>query len=63
MLPVNQRDAFVRSVAGRVAGLPNIGMAEIEQAIQFVLNSYGVATGTNAITRSKHSRYARGVFR
>jgi hypothetical protein len=63
MLQVSQRDSFVRSVAGRVAGLPCIGMAEIESSITFVLNSYGVAPGNSAITRSKYSQYARGVFR
>ena len=45
MLPTRQRDSFVRSVAGRLAGLSNVGMAEIESAIEFVLNSYGVVGG------------------
>ena len=63
MLPVSQRDSFVRSVAGRVAGLPCVGMAETESAITFVLNSYGVCPGTSAITRNKYDHYARGVFK
>jgi hypothetical protein len=63
MLPASRRDLFVRSVAGRVAGLPCVGMAEIETAITFVLNSYGVAPGNSAIARNKYSHYAKGVFR
>jgi hypothetical protein len=58
-LPASRRDIFLRSVAGRVAGLPCIGVAEIESAITFVLNSYGVCPGNNAITRNKY----RGVFK
>jgi hypothetical protein len=54
LLPVSSRDAFLKSVAGRVAGLPNIGTAEIETAIQFVLNSYGVIGGHQAFTRPRH---------
>jgi hypothetical protein len=64
MLPQQQRDSFVRSVAGRVAGLPCVSMAEIESAIAFVLNSYGVAPGNNAVPRNNsRSRYAKGVFK
>jgi hypothetical protein len=63
MLPASRRDSFVRSVAGRVAGLPCVGMAEIESAITFVLNSYGVAPRNSAIARNKYSHYAKGVFR
>lgn len=63
MLSISSRDAFLKSVAGRVAGLPCIGMAEIETAIRFVLNNYGVAPGNSAITRDKHSQLAKGVFR
>ncbi len=46
LLPPHKRDAFLRSVAGRVAGLPCIGIAEIERAIVFVLGSYGVTGGS-----------------
>jgi hypothetical protein len=64
MLPASRRDSFIRSVAGRVAGLPCVGMAEIETAIRFVLNSYGVAPGNNAVPRNNsRSRYAKGVFK
>jgi hypothetical protein len=45
MLPTRQRDAFLRSVAGRVAGMPDVGIAEIESAIEFTLNAYGVVGG------------------
>ena len=61
LLPARQRNSFVRSVAGRVAGMPCGGAAEIESAIQFVLNSYGVAPGNSAITSNKYS--PKGVFK
>jgi hypothetical protein len=48
MLPISSRDAFLKSVAGRVAGVPCLGMAEIESAIAFVLNNYGIAGGHRA---------------
>jgi hypothetical protein len=63
MLPASRRDVFLRSVAGRLAGLPDVGDAEFEQAINFVLNNYGVALGCNAITPNKYSQLAKGVFR
>ena len=67
MLPPSRRDVFVRSVAGRVAHLPNFGLAEIECAIQFVLNQYGVIGGrTFNGTPDKAARArqkAEGVFR
>jgi hypothetical protein len=53
LLPVTSRDAFLNSVAGRVAGLPCIGMAEIEQAIAVVLGTYGIAGGHQAFARPK----------
>jgi hypothetical protein len=34
LLPVHARDSFLRSVANRVADLPQIGAAEIETAIR-----------------------------
>jgi hypothetical protein len=37
LLPVNARDSFLRSVANRVADLPQVGTAEIEAAIAVVL--------------------------
>jgi hypothetical protein len=61
LLPIGRRDIFLRSVAGRVAGLPSIGLAEIESAINFVLNSYGVVAGSNAI--AGNSQYVKGVFK
>jgi hypothetical protein len=48
LLPTHQRDLFLRSVAGRVAGLPCVSMAEIESAIAFVQNNYGIAGGHRA---------------
>jgi hypothetical protein len=45
LLPQHARDSFLRSVAGRVAGLPNVGNAEIERAINFVLNCRGITSG------------------
>jgi hypothetical protein len=43
LLPVTSRDSFLKSVAGRC-----VGMAEIETAISFVLNNYGVIGGPRA---------------
>jgi hypothetical protein len=57
LLPASRRDTFLRSVAGRVAGLPCVGMAEIESAIAFVLNNYGIGGGNQAF------KQARGVRR
>lgn len=57
MLPVTSRNAFLKSVAGRVAGLPNVGTPEIESAIHFVLNSYGVIGGP--AFNGKHDKAAR----
>jgi hypothetical protein len=59
MLPVSSRDAFLRSVAGRVAGVPNVGIAEVETAIAFVLNSYGVGGGVNAFRHRNTQRSTR----
>lgn len=59
MLPVSSRDAFLKSVAGRVVGIPCVGIAEIESAIQFVLNSYGVIGGNEAF--SNHHHRQKGV--
>jgi hypothetical protein len=61
MLPVSRRDAFLKSVAGRVCGVPCAGMAEIESAIAFVLNTYGVAGGNQAF--QKHHNPTKGIFR
>jgi hypothetical protein len=59
MLPARQRDSFVRSVAGRVAGLPCVGMAEIESAIAFTLNVYGVTGGLAFKGRPDKAAHAR----
>jgi hypothetical protein len=52
LLPVGSRDAFLRSVAGRVADIPRVGLAELECAIAFVLASYGVSTGNRVFNRT-----------
>lgn len=62
MLPVHQRDSFVRSVAGRVAGIPHFGLAEIESAISFVLNCRGIGGGHDAFTRNRTTKAER-IFR
>ena len=56
LLPISSRDAFLKSVAGRVAGVPNVGMAEIESAIRFVLNLYGIGGGNQAFVRPKEAK-------
>jgi hypothetical protein len=48
ILPVGQRDLFLRSIAGRLGDLPYApSNADIEKAIVFVLGNYGVAIGAN----------------
>jgi hypothetical protein len=48
ILPVGQRDSFLRSIAGRLGDLPYVPSdADIEKAIVFVLGNYGVAIGAN----------------
>jgi hypothetical protein len=63
LLPDSRRDVFIMSVAGRVAGLRDmgevVGMAEISSAIRFVLNSYGIAPGKCF----KMNYNQRGVFK
>jgi hypothetical protein len=56
MLPQHQRTAFVRSVAGRVA---DVGLVEIESAIEFTLNAYGVVGGPAFKGRPDKAAYAR----
>jgi hypothetical protein len=56
LLPAHQRDAFVRSVAGRVADIPNFGLAEIETAIVYTLNAYGIALGNQALPRTQKGK-------
>lgn len=66
MLPTRQRDAFLKSVAGRVAGLSDVGIAEIESAIEFTLNAYGVIGGRMFNGNDKAAlarRQAEGVFK
>jgi hypothetical protein len=62
LLPVSSRDAFMRSVAGRVAGIPCLGHAEFERAVAFVLGSYGVAGGPHAFTQKRRKNHAQ-IFR
>jgi hypothetical protein len=51
LLPANQRDHFLRSVSNRLGDLPyQPGMAELEQAISFVLNCRGVGGGRGAFS-------------
>jgi hypothetical protein len=50
MLPVGQRDSFLRSIAGRLGDLPYApSNADIEKAVVFVLGNYGVAIGANVL--------------
>jgi hypothetical protein len=64
MPPTSKRDAFVRSVAGRLAGLPRVSISEIDSAIECVLNSYGIAFGSNAMTHHRRqANYSKGVFK
>lgn len=56
LLPVTSRDAFLKSVAGRVAGVPHVSMSEIERAIAFVLNNYGIIAGNQAFDYHKRRK-------
>jgi hypothetical protein len=47
MLPVSQRDSFLRSVAGRLADLHQPSLADVQAAIVFVLNTRGIAVGAD----------------
>lgn len=47
LLPQHERDGLLRSVANRVGGLPEVGAAEIEQAINCALNNYSERRLTN----------------
>lgn len=54
LLPANQRDGFLRSVSNRLGNLPYPpGMAELEQAIVFILNARGVGGGRAAFFTNK----------
>jgi hypothetical protein len=55
LLPVTSRDAFLKSVAGRVAGSPHLGMETVEHAIAVVLGSYGIAGGHRAFVKRKET--------
>ena len=44
LLPTNSRDAFLRSIANRLADIRNPTNADISDAITFVLNTRGAAT-------------------
>jgi hypothetical protein len=46
LIPVSQRDSFLRSIAGRLCDLPyQPSKADVEEAIRFVLATRGVAAG------------------
>jgi hypothetical protein len=47
MLPVSQRDTYLRSVAGRLSDLPRPSLADVQAAIVFVLNTRGIAVGAD----------------
>jgi hypothetical protein len=38
-----KRDAFLRSVAARLEGIPNPSDTAVEEALRFVLSAYGVS--------------------
>jgi hypothetical protein len=51
LLPANSRDGFTRTVINRISDLGyRPGLAELEVAIQFVLNARGVAGSRGAFT-------------
>jgi hypothetical protein len=59
LLPVAQRDHFMRSVANRINSLHRPpGMAELEVAISFVLNTRGIGGGFQAFTNKSSDKVA-----
>jgi hypothetical protein len=55
LLPSNARDGFMRSVANRISDPPYApGMAELEQAISFVLGCRGIGGGFQAFNHTRH---------
>ena len=73
LLPANSRDNFMRSVANRLNDLGySPGIAELEQAVSFVLSCRGVSTPRTsnkpqdsvAVARTRGDRHFRqGVSR
>jgi hypothetical protein len=47
MIPVSQRDSFLRSIAGRLADLHQPTLGDVQAAIVFVLNTRGIAVGAD----------------
>jgi hypothetical protein len=45
MLPLNARDSFLRSVAGRLSEIATPSDAQVDHAVRFVLSCRGVACG------------------
>lgn len=59
LLPAAQRGHFMRSVANRINHLPEPGIADLETAIQFVLNTRGVSAPRRAFFTSNSPDKAR----
>jgi hypothetical protein len=60
LLPESQRASFLRSVGNRLASLPyQASIADVEIAIRFVLNAYGIAGGRRAQADRAGARPAR----
>jgi hypothetical protein len=51
LLPTFQRDEFLRSISNRLADLDRIDDADVAAAVDFVLNTRGVAIGGRAKLR------------
>ena len=45
MLPVSDRDMFLRSVAGRLSDIATPTDSDVAQAVSFVLSCRGIAVG------------------
>ena len=50
LLPAQHRDVFIRSVAGRVSGIPNFGLAEIEIRNRFYIGRLRSLTRQQGLT-------------
>jgi hypothetical protein len=53
LIPVSQRDSFLRSIAGRLCDLDAPTRADVESAIRFVLATRGIAAGKDHFHRSR----------
>ena len=62
MIPVHDRDFFLRSVANRIGDLARPSDDAVREAIDLVLNCRGIVGGVDVLASRKHTQLAKGVF-